>query len=77
MIWDDISVVIVIVMKSFAHCTSIVWPGILRITVFSIYCVFDELLGIMLATASIDHARCLVVLSSTGTVKHAVGDGFV
>ena len=67
---------VVVVMIIFPHCMSIVWPGILRITVFSIYGVFIKLLGIMLATLSIDHARSLRLDSSTGTMKHAICDSF-
>lgn len=72
MIWNHVCVVIVMIV--FAHCPSVVWPGIPRITTLSIYCVFVELLWIMLATLSIDHARCIRLLSSTGTMKHAISD---
>ena len=61
----------------FSHCTTIVWPGILRIVMFSIYGGFYELLGIMLATLSIDHARSCRVTGSTGTMEHAVSDCMV
>ena len=75
MVWNHMS--IVIVMITFAHHTSIVWPGILRITMFAINGGFIELLGIMFATLVIDHARCLRLQSSTGTMEHAIGDGFI
>ena len=75
MIWNDIAIVINKII--FLHCTTIVWPCILRITVVSIYSVFVEDLGIMLATFSILHARCVRFIGSTGTMKHASSDGFV
>src|SRR5580692_3998517 len=68
---------VIIVMIIFPYCTSIVWPGILRITIFSIYGVFVELLGIMLATPSINHATCLRIQISTGTMKHTICDSFI
>ena len=79
MIWNHMSVVKVErnVIDNLPDCTSIVWPGILRIAMFTIYCGFDELLGIMLATLPINHARCPSVHSSTGTMQHAIGDCFI
>ena len=68
---------VVIINIIFVDFTSIVWSGILRITILSIYSVFDELLGIMLAALSIYHARCIRFLISTGTMKHASGNCFI
>ena len=64
MIGNDVLIVVDIIIL--LYCMTIVWPGILRIAVLSIYCVFIKLLWIMLATLSIDHARCVTFLSPQG-----------
>ena len=64
-------------MTIILYCTTVVRPGILRITVLSIYGMLIERLWIMLATSSIDHARCVRFISTTGTMKHAISDGLI
>src|SRR5271170_72464 len=64
-------------MAIFCDSTTIIRSCILRIAIFTIDGVLDKFLGIVLAAFSINHARCIRLLITTGAMKHTIGNSMV
>ena len=73
---DDITIVKDVTSSS-GESASIVWPGILGITVISKTCGLTELLAITLAALTIHHAGRVGMLRTARAMQHAGGDGLV
>jgi len=56
---------------------TIIWPGILRITIFTIAGLGVKILWIMLAAFTVDHARSVSVFRTAGTMHHALCDDLI
>src|SRR6267154_285140 len=56
---------------------TIIWPGILRVTVFTEAGLGAKILWIMLAAFAFDHARSVWVFRTAGAMHHALCDGLI
>src|SRR6267154_5970044 len=56
---------------------TIIWPGILRVTVFTEVGLGAKILWIMLAAFAFDHARSIWVFRTAGAMHHALCDGLI
>jgi hypothetical protein len=71
---DDIAVVKDMTPEGGEGAT-IVGPGIFWVPVIAKTCLLTKLLPVVLAAASIDHARSIGISRTAGTMQHAPGDG--
>jgi len=54
---------------------TVVWPGIFWVPIIAKTCFLTEVLPVVLAAASIDHASSSGISGTAGRMQHALGDG--